>query len=78
MLERALFKFSAKTPAEAPLFQLPPRKGNYRPFPIVCALPRLAVFAFRLLAASVAFFVFCHNPRQGNEPLYTLVLTDAP
>ena len=63
MLERALFKFSAKTPAEAPLFQLPPRKGNYGPFPIVCALPRLAVFAFRLLAASMRFFFLLFSRR---------------
>ena len=31
--ERRLFRFSAKTPACVPLFQLPPRKGNYGPFP---------------------------------------------
>jgi len=39
-LERAQFRLSAKTPAEAELPQLePPRKGNYGlPPPICCAV----------------------------------------
>jgi len=62
-LARALWKFSAHTPALDALPQLPPRKGSYGQFPAL----RVAAFSFSGYWRPPQLFVFCLPYPGGRE-----------